>query len=341
MSKRLGPLTIALCCLSSLTLSAGVSAAAEVVPEKLRGKTLALKKQDTHVSKLTLGATGSANSAANVVGAQDGSTIQVGVLLQGDSKLTRGQHVIETTGKIQHAQTRTPVMDSFIKSADVVELQSTWMYHFGNKAKVGPFARLKGATQMIGSVDIRPTAVTVEKTMLDGTVQTKQSDPEVATTTTGAFEPLILTETFGVFIDPLAEKALTLKLKAGAGAQQIIARNGFALTKYDKDKALVQLKQLDTSIQAGGEFELQANGELTKTVAWKAKANFFQPLYSTSEQKLEGLDALQTDFAAALSVKLAKWAKLDYVFNVKRQPLVLERWQVQHGLLLTTGFNLL
>jgi len=194
---------------------------------------------------------------------------------------------------------------------------------------------------MIGSVDIRPTAVTVEKTMLDGTVQTKQSDPEVATTTTGAFEPLILTETFGVFIDPLAEKALTLKLKAGAGAQQIIARNGFALTKYDKDKALVQLKQLDTSIQAGGEFELQANGELTKTVAWKAKANFFQPLYSTSEQKLEGLDALQTDFAAALSVKLAKWAKLDYVFNVKRQPLVLERWQVQHGLLLTTGFNLL
>lgn len=332
---------LALTVVATACLAATPVSAAEVVPSKLHDKAVTKVKADGHAAKMSLGATGSANSSSNVVGAAEGTSVQIGVLLQGSSVMTSGQHEVQTEGKVQHTQTRTPVMDSFVKSTDVVELQSTWTYRMGDAIKIGPFARLKLGTQLLGSVDLRPNSVTVKKTLLDGTVQTKQVAAEVATSTTGSFEPLLLTETAGLFVDPLDSKPLTLKLKLGAGGQEIIARNGFALTGYDAETETVSLKQLDTSTQVGGEFEVQATGVISDNTSWTAKANFFAPVYSTSAQNLKGMDALQTDIAAALSIKLSTWAKLDYVFNVKRVPLIVQDWQVQHGLMLTTGFNLL
>jgi hypothetical protein len=40
-------------------------------------------------------------------------------------------------------------------------------------------------------------------------------------------------------------------------------------------------------------------------------------------------------------VRLTKWASLDYVVSAKKIPLVLDAWQVQNGLLLTVGFDLI
>ena len=315
----------------------------ELVPEALRAKVAAKGKKTNkrHKTKMTLGATGSANSSSNVVGAVDGTTVQLGLVVQGSHTFNAGPHVVETEGKIQHAQSRTPALDAFVKSADVFELQSTWLYRAGDETKFGPFARARLATQLIGSVDVRPIAGSVKRTDVDGKESTQQVSAEEATPTTGAFEPLLVNQTVGVFANPLKGPKLKLKLKAGAGAQQIITQGGYTVTGYDADTATLSLKQLETSVQAGGEIEVQASGALSKTVAWTAKAKLFQPLYSNAQAKFSGLDALQTDVAGTVSVKLSSWAKLDYVVNVRRIPLVLDDWQVQHGLLLTTGFNLL
>ena len=51
------------------------------------------------------------------------------------------------------------------------------------------------------------------------------------------------------------------------------------------------------------------------------------------------VSALAVSMPAA--VKLVKWACLDYVVNVKRLPMILDQWQVQHSVLLTAGFDLL
>jgi hypothetical protein len=51
------------------------------------------------------------------------------------------------------------------------------------------------------------------------------------------------------------------------------------------------------------------------------------------------VSALAVSMPAA--VKLVKWASLDYVVNVKRLPMILDQWQVQHSVLLTAGFDLL
>ena len=331
--KKIVSLSLALTFLAS-------PAAAKVVDDALAKKTLKDQK-DGSSKKLTLGFTGSANSSSNVVGAIDGTTMQIGLLLQGEVKRYWGKHGWETEAKLQHAQTRTPVLDAFVKSADVLEVVSTWMYNVSEKPAAGPFARFKLATQLLGSVDIRPTKVTVKKTAIDGTVKTDIADPEIATPTTNAFEPLVMTQTAGLFANPITEKALTLKTKLGAGAQEIVTSGGYSVTGYDKDTATVSLKELETSVQMGAEFELNANGAMSETVGWTAKANFFMPVYSSATARFSGMDALQTDIGATISVKLSSWAKLDYALNIKRLPLVIDEWQIQHGLMLTTGFNLL
>jgi len=291
--------------------------------------------------KLALGATGSSTSSSNVVGAVDGTTIQVGVLLDGEAVLTSGAHEWQNTLKVQHARSKTPVMESWVKSADNLELQSTWLFRLASLPWIGPFARARMQTQVVSGYDVRPGDVTIERTAVDGTVTTLTGPAETKTELTGAFEPIIVAETLGFFANPLDGKKIALAAKLGAGGQHIFTRGGFALSGFDADTQTVKLKEVETTHQAGGELELEAKGELTEILKWNARSRFFMPLVTQSEQTLSGADAMTTELGAGLSVKLAKWASLDYVLTMRRIPLVLDAWQVQHGLLLTTGFNLL
>ena len=302
---------------------------------------LAAKQKDGWTKKLDVGATGAANSSDNVVGSADGATYQIGVVLQGEAKLKAGQHAWNNELKLQHAQTRTPVIDQFVKSSDVLDFSSTWLYSLGSIDWMGPYARLKLNTQVLEGYDVRAGDINVVKTELDGTeAKSVTADGEI-TDVTGFFEPLILTEGAGLFANPWEDKEFTLQAKVGAAMQQIIVQDGYAVAGYDADTKTVKLKRLETSNQAGAELEVAAKGQMTTDVSWKTKATFFFPVVSNVDTDFEGLDALNSDLSGSVSVKLAKWASLDYVLSIKRVPLVLDEWQVQHGLLLSTAFSLL
>ncbi len=297
--------------------------------------------KDGWKNKLDLGATGAANSSSNVVGAVDGGTYSIGLVLQGEAKLKSGQHGWNNELKVQHAQTRTPVLDRFVKSTDILDFTSTWLYSLSGTPWLGPYARLKLNTQVLEGYDTRAEKVSVVKTAIDGTKTTSDTPVGEITDLTGFFEPAILTEGAGIFAHPYEDKAFTLQAKLGFALQQIVARDGWAVSGYDGPSKTLSLKQLETSNQSGAELELVAKGQMTSEVSWGAKANFFFPVHSTAETKFEGMEALNSDLSGKVSVKLAKWASLDYVLNIKRIPLVLDEWQVQHGLLLSTAFNLL
>lgn len=299
------------------------------------------KRTDGWKNKLDLGATGSANSSSNVVGSTDGATYQIGVVLLGEAKLKRGQHGWDNELKVQHAQTRTPVIDGFVKSADSLDAVSTYTFHVESTPWLGPYGRLKLNTQVLSGYDVRAEKISVVRTDLDGTTRTSETPVGESTNITGMFEPLVLTESAGLFMHPFEDKAFILHSKLGAAMQHIVVRDGYAVKGYDAPTTTLSLQQLETAHQAGAELELDVKGQLTEQVGWGAKANFFYPLYSTAETKFEGLDALNTDLSGKVSVKLARWASLDYVVSIKRIPLILDDWQVQHGLLLSTAFSLL
>lgn len=293
--------------------------------------------------KLTIGANASYNHNKSVVGQIDGGTAQIGVLLDGAANWTGGNHDWQNALGVQVAQTRTPQIDRFVKSADSLKLRSLYVYHLDSVDWLGPFVQLKLDTQIFRGYDVRASGVTIQRTNVDGSVVTKNKPAQSTIPLTDPFAPLLLSEALGLFARPVAEKIATIELKLGAGAQQIWGQDGYAI-KDNKDTAQLEIVQIDDSQQVGAGAELTGKGELTEAVVWGVNASVFYPFYSNTASGNDaptGSDALQTEVTGKLAIKLAKWASLDYVLGIKKIPLILDAWQIQNVLLFTAAFNVI
>ena len=315
----------------------------EIAPEDLRKEVLAdaeEARKDGWTPKLSIGSTAAYGHSSKVVGALDGHTVQIGILLDGEANLVKGQHDWENSLAIRHTQTQTPLMDRFIKSADSLDVVSTYMYRLEAIDWLGPYGRLKLNTQLFAGYEGRTDDTAVVRTASDGISTPDTVAAEANIDLTGPFEPMLLTETAGIFANPIEKKVFTLKAKLGAGAQEVVTNGGYKLADDDATPEL-ELVQLEDSTQAGAEAELELSGEVSTNVTWKAKANFFLPFVTTGDDKYTGFDGLNSDLAAGVSVKLAKWASLDYSLSAKKIPTILDEWQVANGLMLSASFNLL
>ena len=290
--------------------------------------------------RLSLGSTGSFNHSRRVVGSADGSTFALGAIIKGGADCIHRQHVWENSLSLNAATSRTPNVDSFIKSQDDLQISSTYLYRLKNLAWFGPFVRLRMNTQIFNGYDISSAAVVVRRIQRNGLVLDAAVDAQRRIGLTAPFEPIRLRESAGIFANPLEKKELTVKAKAGLGAQHIIVRDGYTVTD-DVSTPELELVQLEDATEGGAELEFQASGLLVENVTWDAKLNLFFPVLTTGNSDFDGLEALNTDFSGKISVRLAKWASLDYVLTVKRIPLILNVWQVQNGVLLTTGFDVI
>jgi len=310
--------------------------------EAERAQLLEKERPDGWKVTLNFGATGAFNHSSNVVGTDNGSTFQLGGLIDLLGDLIDGLHEWDNSFTVQHAETKTPQIDRFVKSLDNLDLKSTYLYHFEALPQVGPFARFKLNTQILNSYAIRPEAVTVSRQSRNGDITTADISPAQEIALTRGFEPLVLRETAGFFANPMETKRITIKTKLGMGAQEIIVRNGYVV---DDNKAtpILELRQLDDANELGPEAEVAMNGLLIKDLlSWKLGANAFYPI--VSDAHIAGRSAgerINLDLGAGLSLNIVKWLSLDYVLTAKRVPLVLNEFQVQNGLLLTASIGIL
>ena len=312
-----------------------------IAPEDLRAQALAADGAVPPGWKntLSLGATFSFNQSDQVVGSPDGISLQLGVLVDGQTAYTNGRHTWTSTLKGAYSESKTPLVDHFLKSADNLDLTTTYTLRLETVRWIGPYVRARLSTQVAPGYLVRPTAYTVNWKNSDGTVSKENYAAQEFTKTTGSFDPLVLGESVGMFANPTESEAVTVKLKLGVGSQQVISTWGYSVTE-NSDTHEFDAKQVQTALQAGAEAEAQAYGQATEALKWKAKASFFMPFFTSIGGTPTGIDALNTDLTASASYKLAKWLSLDYVFSVKRVPLVSDKWQVQNGAVLTAGFNL-
>ncbi len=322
-----------------LLLRPGVGRTQEAVaPEDLRKEVLASKKKpDGWTYNINLGATGAMNTASDVIGTTDGTTAQIGGVVDGAATWTRDRQELRSTLRLQYAQTRTPALDAFVKSADVIDLGSVWMYRLSALDWVGPYARARAMSQMTDGYLMRAAPTTVVRTTTSSGTTKGEVAAKERIALAGGFDPLLIAESAGAFANPIESKALTIKAKIGVGAQHFLTDGGFAVAD-DAKTAELELKQLASSHQAGGVFELQADGAATEQISWKGQASVFAPLYS-STSTATGMDAMSYELLAGVSVKLSSWASLDYVVTARRLPAILDKWQTQSNLLFTTGFK--
>jgi hypothetical protein len=339
-STRIGLFLLAAGMVLPLTAQAQDDGRAEVAPEsaeKLVKEGSELK--DGWHPALRAGFTGSMLQNSNWVGQEDGMTVTLGLVANGALRLIADDHEWHNRLLLEHAQTKTLVIDPFVKTVDNLQLESLYLYRIPDVSWVGPFARLRFQTAIFPGAAHRAEPTAVTRTDRQGNVNSELVDPQAAIELTAPFEPMIFSESVGAFLEPYKEKFLTINAKVGPAAQHIIAGDGYAITD-NPDTPALELTQLRTSHTAGAEAELRLDGDLWENVKWGAFANLYYPLFLSVTTELEGMELLHTDVGANASLKIQEWLSLDYVLKVRRLPLLVDQWQVQNALLLTAGYTL-
>jgi hypothetical protein len=339
----LAALTILLTTVSTLGTGEATTHAVEAMPEDVTASTVLQEADPNNTEgwklRLTLSGLGSYAHNRKVVGTVDGSTVQLGLLLEGEATLQRGNHTWENLLKARETQTRTPQLGRFFKAADEVDLRTTYLYRLTSVPWLGGYGRGRINTQILPGFDVRTADVTVLRIPRKGTPYTENAPAKSKISLTSAFEPLLLKESAGLFARPFDRKLIKLTAKAGVGAQHIIAGDGYSLTD-DAATPELELTQLRSSTQGGAEVEVLGSGELRENITWSAGVGLFMP-FATSGETLgkSGIDLLNTEIDAKISAKVAEWASLDYVLSAKRIPLVLDAWQVLNSVVLKVTYD--
>ncbi len=310
----------------------------EDVQKKALDEAAAEEKKDGWFPKLSLGSNISFSHNSNVVGSEEGTTVNVGVLLDGGLELRSGPHEWGNTLALRYQETRTPLIDRFVKSMDQLEFQSIYFYHLPALPWVGPFGRFRLQTQILPSELVRAEVVDVVST--DGAEVLRAGLPaRTGFDLAGAFEPLILRESLGAFVKPYDQKEIKLLVKLGAGAQEILTRGGYVIAD-ESETAAIEVQPLEDSTEIGAEAEVEATGAVDDNLTWTVNANALYPFVTTTDVELEE-SPLNVEFLAKVGFKVTDWGAIEYVFSAKRVPLVVEEWQIQNGLLFSLTLNVL
>lgn len=285
---------------------------------------------------LSVGANGAANMTRNVVGTPaDGWTYQLGAVVNGRADWRHDQHSIQNNLRIQETYSRSPLLESFVKSADSMIFDSTYLFRTEKVDWLGPFGRFKLTTSIFPGYEVfTDEGVTTNLPGYEAVI------PQEKVPLTSAFEPLVMRQSGGLFANPLEKKALTVKAKLGAGLLETLTQDGYVKSD-DATTAVVEYTQLEDSTQAGGEASLDLAGSVKEDVNWGVTAGFFMPFYTTNDSVPLFVAGTNVDLGAHVSIKLSKWASLDAVLSAQKVPTVSEEWQIQSGLMLSTSFNVI
>ncbi|HEX7839237.1 MAG TPA: hypothetical protein VF469_17285, partial [Kofleriaceae bacterium] len=92
---------------------------------------------------------------SSVIGQVDGFSTLFGLGLTGGADYAQDQHLLRTSLTINEGFARTPVIDEFVKTNDVLKLEG--LYNYFLTPDFGLYGRLGIATDLFSATDIRAT----------------------------------------------------------------------------------------------------------------------------------------------------------------------------------------
>jgi len=290
---------------------------------------------------LSIGGSGSLGTSNNVVGQQNGLSTLVGVQLDGGLNYLMGQHEWRNSLVISEAAARTPIIDQFVKSNDVVYLESLYLYKLKSIDWIGPFVRAEVTTALFPGYDVRPQTVWH---ILDRDGVAVDS-PKVGTSLklSDAFLPLALKQTIGAFFRmPSSTKQFTLEGKVGFSAMEIFADGQRAVNDDSTTANVIEILELQNVIQMGPAVSIDTRGEMQGgRLNWFAGIEAMTPIYSNDDTGRSMISLTNVLFNAGFAYKLNDWASLNYQFRAMRQPQLVEMWQIQNNLMVSASYNLI
>jgi hypothetical protein len=330
--------TLRLAATAALLGYAGVASADDGPAYVIDGEAAAVDdkaKKDGIDWRVQAGATLNFSDNRSVIGQSDGSVITFGYKFGADVDWRLEAHEWRNRFAAAAALTRTPTVSDFVKAQDGVEVESIYLYHFVDW--FGAFARVAWAAPMLRGSAVAGADTTFVVASLDGSVDTVVAD---RLPLSDPLKPSKFKESLGLFAQPLARPPITIELRAGPGARQVLASDQRAVDDDDATPE-VEVTELDDVIQVGAEAVLEIWGSMAeKRVSYRVGAEVMTPLAHNSLPAGDDRGAFEltnVELRAELSFKLVDWASIDYQFKALREPQLIDVWQIQNQLLLTFG----
>lgn len=309
----------------------------------------AAQRENGWYPKLRIGGSVALNYNKDVDGVTDGTALTFGLYFKGAIDGVYNNFEWQNKLDIEHQQTKTPNIDSFIKTADKLDFQTLGLFRIPTVEWLGPFVRFRLQSSIFPGhyISDKDTDVRYYKsgTKIDEKDDTKLArdskhlNAQEAVKLSNAFEPLLLSESAGLFINPYTTEMLTVTFKAGIAGQHLIAQDGYVSFDDDDDDAYYDVIELIDTNSVGVEGELELSGIFVDCVNWSVAGSLYYPFAVDEDHGLEGADLIHATIEGKISVKLASWASLDYSLTVKRQPFVTTDWQINNTLLFNLGFD--
>ena len=299
--------------------------------------------------KLRIGGSAALNYNKDVDGVTDGVAFTFGLYINGAVDWVYNNFEWQNKLDIEHQQTKTPNIDSFIKTADKLDFSTMALFRIPSVEWLGPFLRFRLQSSIFPGYYITDKNTTVryyesgtkiDEKGEDNLKSTRSLEAQKAVKLSDAFEPLLLSETAGVFINPYTTVPLTVTFKAGIAGQHLVAQEGYASFDDDDDDLYYDVIQLIDTNSVGVEGELGLSGVFVDCVNWSLAGSIYYPFAVDEDHGLDGADLIHATIEGKISVKLASWASLDYSLTVKRQPFVTTDWQINNTILFTVGFDI-
>gem|GEM_PF-682764 len=272
----------------------------------------------------------------DVVGAIDGVSTLFSLGVSGGLIYSHGKHAWKNSLTVEESWARTPALEEFVKNNDQFQFES--LYNYFLLDWFGPFARFALTTAIFDTEIVTADPAVYDIKMLDGTVDTRTvTNLKLA----DSLEPLTLSQSIGLFADPISSNALTWNIRVGAGARETFAHGVLAIND-DADTVVIEATELDDVFQAGVEAFTGASGKFDGgRFTYEVGFTGLLPLLNNDDQDRSAVDLLRWGLKAGVTVAVTEWMGLNYGLQVLKDPQLLDAVQVQNNLLLTFKYTLI
>lgn len=314
-------------------------AQAQLVPSEVK----TAEKTDVTGWAPFLGLTSTLSLASNqsVVGQVDGFSTMFGLGVTGGADYVEGRHLVRSSLTITESFARTPVIDEFVKTNDVVKLEG--LYNYFLTKQFGLYGRLDFTTGLFKTTDVRgePTSW-VEK--VPGGMNIPLTTNGFRQKLASSFAPFTINESGGAFYEPLHEPKITLAFRTGIGGRHTFA-DGVLVNDDASSTPEIELSRLRNVHQLGAEAFAGALGKFKDGKAsYKAGLSILFPFVNNDKDDRSASDLTRIGFEGSLNFAIYSWMSLVYNVNITRDPQLFpkgdEQIQIQNSLLLTFQFTL-
>jgi hypothetical protein len=273
-------------------------------------------------------------SNSNVIGQNDGTSLLLSGSLLGGLDFIEGRHEVRNTLTWNTSWARTPVIDEFVKNYDTIELEDIYSYYVTEW--FGPYGRLSFKSSLFETNRVTADQRDYAISRLDGSTDTQTTDRlELA----DPFEPFELTQSVGLFTNPVREQAIDLSLRVGFGARQALAE-GTLVVQDDEATDVIEVVEIDDAIQAGFEGFLGVEGDFPEQrTSYRAGFEALIPVANNDDTGRSGLELTRWGLNAGVTYSMFDWLGLSYDLRLLRDPQLLDKTQVQNSVLLTFQYT--